>query len=101
MVKLFKGAYKECKETAMSRGNRKYALLLICFGMLSAGLLVSGFLPAAATQYTTFVGGITFLYGVYCSGNVAAKWSPVAATDEPVITKPGKKEKPANPEEES
>lgn len=84
-MKALKSLYKECKHTAMSRGNRKYILLLICFGLLGAGLVVSGFLPGAATQYTTFVGGITFLYGLYCGANVGAKWSPVAANDQPQL----------------
>lgn len=73
MVKLVKSLYKECKYTAMSRGNRKYVLLLTCFGLLASGLLASGLLPLLGAQYSTFVGGITFLYGLYCGGNVLSK----------------------------
>lgn len=66
----------------MERGCRKYVLVLISFGVLGAGYVVAGILPAAGANYTTFAGGVVGLYAAYCSGNVAAKWSPTAKEDE-------------------
>lgn len=69
------------KEVTMGQGARKYSLFLICLGALTLGFGIGGLLPAVASQYGIFVGGVVGLYGVYCSGNVASKWSPVAKED--------------------
>ena len=80
------------KTFAIEPGGRKYGLFLICMGALIIGLAICGFLPAAASQYAIYVGGVSALYGVYCGANVMGeKWSP---TDQNA-------DKPKEPDEHS
>jgi hypothetical protein len=92
---MLKKIFAATKAVTLERGSRKYSLFLICLAALVVGLAVGGALPAAAASYSIFVGGVLGLYGVYCSGNVAAKWSPVAPTD--VLTSQATQEEEPGP----
>lgn len=72
-MSILSSSIQTVKKAFMDRGIRKYTLVLICLGFISAGYVLTGILSTTAAQYSTFTGGVLTLYAVYCGGNVLSK----------------------------
>lgn len=59
----------------MERQNgRKFRMALYCLLFASIGFVVILGAPEVAGLYTTYVGALVAIYGVYCGGNIGNKF---------------------------
>ena len=57
-----------------TRNGRKFRMALYCLLFITVGFLAILGVPEVAGLYTTYVGALVAILGVYCGGNIGNKF---------------------------
>lgn len=79
--------------------SRKWQAFFWATGLITAVGIMSGWVPGIQPSYTTLVGGIVSVYGLYCGINVAQKFAAGMVEARRQTKAPKKAGDPANQED--